>query len=616
MDRPRTLVTLRLLTLATGLVGLGGCVEDAPMPTAPAGPADPGGPWTRVWPAVSCEYLAAAWGMDADDMWAVGESGTILHYDGRRVVAFDPGTRDDLRDIDGCARDDVWAVADHAILHWDGHAWTESRRESAEHYYTVCCIGRDEVYVGGTLENEPVNDGPLLLRYDGGAWHRPPCGRAPGGAVRRGWRPGPEYPLFAATADSLFLRADGPWRPTDLQGYVGDADGIRVLLDPHGDWYQCMLFTILPDGRLDIECYDSFFANADQLTLSRSLLVSSGVNVYRLDDCLEHQVYDGFWWTIRDLAVPELPGPSGLTAFAVGGGALFVRLAWQGGTMVATPLGPQPGPYPERQLTAADGRLYAIGSYSRLVRLEGADWQPVETPFDPTDLRALADGRLVIANGREIAVASGDLSTWQRLPDCPVSMYRYWIDTSLEPRVVTQYGELWALEAMSWAQVDTVPNAGGLMLTDLDGVSNHEIYVSGFDYDGTFCLRYDGGAWTEILDGDYAVFYLDQGLFSRRVYTQGRRDDLGWFTGYLQDGELTVFLTPSLSLRDIAEASADLAYGCDSDGLYAFDPNGWVPLDAPEATDFRYLAADPGLGLYVLTDRLDLFHRPLPQGAP
>lgn len=84
--------------------------------------------WTPV-DSQSAVGLDAIWGSSADDVWAVGEAGTIRRIgrsDLRWTIVPSPTTAR-LRAVWGTGPKDVWAVG-HAgtILHWDGAAWTSS----------------------------------------------------------------------------------------------------------------------------------------------------------------------------------------------------------------------------------------------------------------------------------------------------------------------------------------------------------------------------------------------------------------------------------------------------------------------------------------------------------
>jgi len=79
----------------------------------------------------------------------VGESGTILHYDGSSWTSMESGTTDTLRDVCGSAADDVFAVGDYGtIVHYDGQKWTTMNNASSTRLHGVwsrqkkmCCLG-------------------------------------------------------------------------------------------------------------------------------------------------------------------------------------------------------------------------------------------------------------------------------------------------------------------------------------------------------------------------------------------------------------------------------------------------------------------------------------------
>ena len=68
--------------------------------------------------------LRGIWGAAPNDVWAVGEQGTLLHYDGTDWTAvtggFVPGTKPHLYGVWGSGPNDVWAVGSGIILHYSG----------------------------------------------------------------------------------------------------------------------------------------------------------------------------------------------------------------------------------------------------------------------------------------------------------------------------------------------------------------------------------------------------------------------------------------------------------------------------------------------------------------
>ncbi len=77
--------------------------------------------------------LRGVWAASSTDAWAVGDSGTIVHYNGSAWSTVASGTAQTLRAIWGSSSSDIWAVGgtnfnssdgDHIVLHYNGSAWS------------------------------------------------------------------------------------------------------------------------------------------------------------------------------------------------------------------------------------------------------------------------------------------------------------------------------------------------------------------------------------------------------------------------------------------------------------------------------------------------------------
>jgi hypothetical protein len=84
--------------------------------------------WTNV-DSQSTVALRAIWGSSKDDVWAVGDRGTIRHMKNgaQRWEVVDSPTSADLYGLWGSSGSDIWAVGDAGtILHFDGATWKPS----------------------------------------------------------------------------------------------------------------------------------------------------------------------------------------------------------------------------------------------------------------------------------------------------------------------------------------------------------------------------------------------------------------------------------------------------------------------------------------------------------
>src|SRR5947209_4128080 len=82
-------------------------------------------------PNVFGGFLNACWGTSSNDMYFVGNSGLILHFDGTNWTKLTTGTIKDLRSISGTSDKNIWACGyksstqQSVIVHYDGASWTE-----------------------------------------------------------------------------------------------------------------------------------------------------------------------------------------------------------------------------------------------------------------------------------------------------------------------------------------------------------------------------------------------------------------------------------------------------------------------------------------------------------
>jgi hypothetical protein len=151
------------------------------------------------------QKMAATWGTSPGDVWAVGESGTILHGDGTRWSAPAPGVPSVfLRAVWGASPTAVFVVGDGGtILRFDGQAWTAAAipSGSASGLAGVWGSSAADVYaVGSNAAGQGV-----ILHFDGAAWSLAYSSPAP---LRSVWGSGPRDIYVGGDAGTL-LHGDG-----------------------------------------------------------------------------------------------------------------------------------------------------------------------------------------------------------------------------------------------------------------------------------------------------------------------------------------------------------------------------------------------------------------------
>jgi hypothetical protein len=109
------------------------------------------------------------WGTRSSDLWVVGEATTIWHRAGTtwsRVDTTKLGGAT-LRTVTGCAVNDVWAVGDRSVLHFDGTVWSAALSGLFADVNGVACLGvGSTAIVGSGGSKQRLVDGKWIDEFD------------------------------------------------------------------------------------------------------------------------------------------------------------------------------------------------------------------------------------------------------------------------------------------------------------------------------------------------------------------------------------------------------------------------------------------------------------------
>ena len=107
--------------------------------------------WDWINPTVTNNPLNAVWGSSADNVYAVGDFGSVIHWNGTKWTRMPvPGNRM-LVGVWGSSPDDVWVIGSgdfhryedvvygSLMIHWDGQKWSNVDGTNLSDY----CIFRD-----------------------------------------------------------------------------------------------------------------------------------------------------------------------------------------------------------------------------------------------------------------------------------------------------------------------------------------------------------------------------------------------------------------------------------------------------------------------------------------
>jgi hypothetical protein len=130
---------------------------------------------TTAQPAsITTKNLRTVWGTGPNDVWAAGDKGTVLHFDGHAWTRMPSGTEQDLTSITGTSPTNVYITAQQgAVLHWDGKDWHQVLGETlldggqTTTLFHVWSTGPSDVWAVGIGTGD---DGGYLRRWNGTIW--------------------------------------------------------------------------------------------------------------------------------------------------------------------------------------------------------------------------------------------------------------------------------------------------------------------------------------------------------------------------------------------------------------------------------------------------------------
>lgn len=126
----------------------------------------------RSWDTQFCPVssrLNCVWGTSPSDVFAVGDGGVILHYNGVAWSSMPSGTTANLAGVWGSSWDNVYAVgASSVILHYDGSGWSTVDYAPGANLTAIHGTSATNVIVVG---NKDYRTG-VVLTFDGSTWQK------------------------------------------------------------------------------------------------------------------------------------------------------------------------------------------------------------------------------------------------------------------------------------------------------------------------------------------------------------------------------------------------------------------------------------------------------------
>jgi len=269
-----------MLLIVAASFAIAGCSGESP--TAQTPPAlDPS--W-QVMHSRTNVTLRDVWGSSASDVFAVGDDGTILHFNGLRWAAMSSTTTETLRSVSGTAPDNVYAAGDNGTaLHYDGASWTALDPQTSNDLGPVDARGEYAAFAD--------RDAPGLLHYYDSAVGFFFVEDTGAGAVINdmGFIPEtlderPLDPVFFLAADGGVAMGGGQTLDAgsaDLVSIFGTAPGNAFVLGADGTLWEFRGRTAgVPVASAGVPMADAVQRSYDDV-----LLFGAGGRVFRYDRC-------------------------------------------------------------------------------------------------------------------------------------------------------------------------------------------------------------------------------------------------------------------------------------------------------------------------------------------
>jgi hypothetical protein len=413
--------------------------------------------------------LRDLWGSSDHDIFAVGDGGTILHYDGHGWSQIPSGTDCHLRSLWGTSSRDLFAAGGGGtILHYDGSTWSTLFADPSLNFFGIWASSSSDIYCIG-MTNTWGDDGMVsrVYHYDGSACR----------------------PVAEATGDFAELRSIWASSSTDIYA-VGEGDPDGTMLHYDGvTWTQAPL--------------PVRFVMAIWGSSSRDVFVVGGEernDEHSPGSYLTH--FDGTEWRseatnlVRYCDFSNVGGSSAKDVYFLGGG-----LDHFNGSSFDASVGIG-GEYPMQDFWASPNAVYVVGDGERVYLFDGSlaglgGWRlptyvngvwalsrinafVVGEPGDPA--HAYNSSNIYHYDGAWTAMTTGS----------PSSLSDIWGSSEADVFAVGQAGTVLHYDGSSWTVMPTGTNNN---LSCVWGSSSTDVYAVG---DSGTILHYDGVQWMAI----------------------------------------------------------------------------------------------------------------------
>jgi hypothetical protein len=407
------------------------------------------------------EGLYAAWGSGPKDVYFVGENGVVVHYDGGKLAVTSLSGGTSLFAIWGSGPQDVFAVGEGGLVaHFDGTTWSQQTVNPATALFAV--VGDSTSGKSGDVYAAGMESYVYRLNRS-----MPPVAWQPGVKVDKSAYPATIRAGWGAPNDFVFAGEGGMiWR-----GSVATWSSLRpewLFASIHGIWGKSV--------------------DALWMVGSASLLSYNGISIGDVGTVTTTDRLDGVWGDGTDLLL-------------VGGGGSILR--YHNATLASE--------LPATQVTArainavwgrSPGEIYAVGEKGTILRYDGVAWQQQPSAAaGGADLSAVSGvptpGGPVVAVGKGGTIVRLEAGGWVKVAwSGTTGLNAVWATAPDRFHIVGDAGASMTTLKLDAAGVAPVSTSGpALDLNGVFGLGPQQVYAAGAE---GIVMRFDGTTWSKI----------------------------------------------------------------------------------------------------------------------
>jgi photosystem II stability/assembly factor-like uncharacterized protein len=350
-----------------------------------------GSVWSTM-PGVATQSLLAVWGSGPNDVWAVGHDplssvSVTLRWDGAvwASIPVPSGSLEPLHGVWGSGPKDLWAVGQGGtILRWDGKTWSAITNQTDPTLPELSNVLLTGVWGSGPADVWIVGSGGTIVHWDGTIWSDFTQKVGVTQVLNHVWGSGPNDAWAVGDAGTILHWKDHAWSRVasgvlqDLNGMWGTGstvDSVSGSTRPGDVWVAGSGGTILhsTDG--------TDFSNAMQRITTQDLhgVWGGSGDVWAVGDADTRVRWDGTQWsdgaTYSTEVLNAVWGSEQNDVWAVGTGGAIIH--WDGTAWftVAPYVGPGFTDVPLNSVWGSGANdVWAVGNGGTVLHWNGTTW--------------------------------------------------------------------------------------------------------------------------------------------------------------------------------------------------------------------------------------------------